>query len=51
MPKEFHITIMPYPPTPKKININKEINLIKTAILYGDKVLLISIIPILFNSF
>ena len=51
MSKEFHITIMPYPPTPKELNINKEINLIKTAILYGDKVLLISIIPILFNSF
>jgi len=51
MSKEFHITIMPYPPSPKELNINKEINLIKTAILYGDKVLLISIIPILFNSF
>lgn len=51
MLKEFHITIVPYPPTPKELNINKEINLIKTAILYGDKVLLISIIPILFNSF
>jgi len=48
MLKEFHITIVPYPPTPKELNINKEINLIKTAILYGDKVLLISIIPILF---
>jgi len=51
MLKEFHITIVPYPPTPKELNINKEINLIKTAILYGDKVLLISIIPILFNLF
>ena len=51
MSKEFHITIMPYPPTLKELNINKEISLIKTAILYGDKVLLISIIPILFNSF
>jgi hypothetical protein len=48
---EFHITIVPYPPTPKELNINKEINLIKTAILYGDKVLLISIIPTLFYSF
>ena len=48
MSKEFHITIVPYPPTPKELNINKEINLIKTAILYGDKVLLMSIIPILF---
>ena len=51
MLKEFHITIVPYPPTPKELNINKEINLIKTAILYGDKVLLISIIPTLFYSF
>jgi len=51
MLKEFHITIVPYPPTPKELNIDKEINLIKTAILYGDKVLLISIIPLLFYSF
>lgn len=50
MSKEFHITIIPYPPTPKELNINKEINLIKTAILYGDKVLLISVIPIMFSS-
>jgi len=34
MSKEFHITIMPYPPTPKGLNINKEINLIKKAFLY-----------------
>lgn len=50
MLKEFHITIIPYPPTPKELNINKEINLIKTAILYGDKVLLISVVPIMFSS-
>ena len=42
---------MSYPPTPKELNINKEVNLIKTAILYGDKMLLISIIPTLFYSF
>lgn len=48
--KEFHITILPYPPNPKELNINKEINLIKTAILYGDKVLLISIIPMILSS-
>ena len=50
MSKEFHITIIPYPPTPKELSINKEINLIKTAFLYGDKVLLISVIPIMFSS-
>ena len=50
MLKEFHITIIPYPPTPKELNINKEINLVKTAILYADKVLLISIIPMMLSS-
>jgi len=50
MPKELHITIVPYPPTPEELNINKEINLIKTAVLYADKVLLISIIPMILSS-
>jgi len=50
MLKEFHITAIPYPSNSKELNINEEIRLIKASLLYADKVLLISFIPIIFYS-
>ena len=50
MSKEFHITAIPYPSNSKELNINEEIRLIKASLLYADKVLLFSIIPIIFCS-
>ena len=50
MLNEFHITAIPCPSNSKELNINEEIRLVKAALLYADKVLLISIIPIMFCS-
>jgi len=50
MLEEFHITAIPYPSSSKELNINEEIKLIKASLLYADKVLLISIIPVIFCS-
>ena len=50
MLNEFHITAIPCPSNSKELNINEEIKLIKASLLYADKVLLISIIPIMFCS-
>jgi len=50
MLNEFHITVIPCPSNSKELNINEEIRLVKAALLYADKVLLISIIPIMFCS-
>jgi hypothetical protein len=50
MLKEFHITVVPYPSSSKELNINEEIRLIKASLLYADKVLLISIVPLIFYS-
>jgi len=50
MLKEFHITAIPCPSSSKELNINEEIRLIKASLLYADKVLLISFIPIIFYS-
>jgi len=50
MLKEFHITAIPCPSSSKELNINEEIRLVKASLLYADKVLLISFIPIIFCS-
>lgn len=50
MSSEFHITAIPYPSNSKELNINEEIRLIKASLLYADKVLLISIGPLIFYS-
>jgi len=50
MSNEFHITAIPYPSNSKELNINEEIRLIKASLLYADKVLLISFIPIIVCS-
>jgi len=50
MLNEFHITAIPCPSSSKELNINEEIRLVKTSLLYADKVLLISFIPMMFSS-
>ena len=50
MLKEFHITAIPYPSNSKELNINEEIRLIKASLLYADKVLFFSFIPIILCS-
>jgi hypothetical protein len=50
MSKEFHITAIPCPSNSKELNIDEEIRLIKASLLYADKVLLFSIIPVIFCS-
>jgi len=49
--KELHITAIPFPSSEKELlDINYDIRLVKTSLLYADKVLLFSIIPIVLFS-
>jgi len=38
MPKEFHVTAIPYPSNSKELNINEEIRLITVADLFASQV-------------
>jgi hypothetical protein len=50
MPQQMHITAVPYPSGKQEFALDDEIRIIKASLLYADKVLLISIIPMLIFS-
>lgn len=50
MQHEMHITAIPYPSVQEKFVLDDEIELVKASLLYADKVLLVSMIPMLIYS-
>lgn len=50
MQQEMHITAIPFPSVQNKFALDNEIELVKASLLYADKVLLLSIIPMLIYS-